>query len=228
MSKLRKFYTYAYLRRNGTPYYIGKGTGNRCYKKGGRPCGVPLDVSRILLLKQNLSEEEAFKHEVYMIAVFGRKDLGTGVLRNKTNGGEGTSGRICSDTTRTKLSSILTGRVISAKWKEKISKSKKNPSKETRQKISRALTGRSLSVETKLKISQNNANRGRIVSEEERENIRQKLKGKERPQEVKQKLREATLGRKHWVNRHGETRHQRESPGPEWQNGRKWRQTSDF
>jgi hypothetical protein len=27
-----------------------------------------------------LREEEAFKHEIYMIAMFGRKDVGTGIL----------------------------------------------------------------------------------------------------------------------------------------------------
>ena len=42
------------------------------------------DKSRIIFLKQNLTEEEAFKHEIYMIAVFGRKDLGGD--KTSTNG----------------------------------------------------------------------------------------------------------------------------------------------
>jgi len=92
-----KFYTYAYLREDKTPYYIGKGNGRRAYKRNGRPCGVPKDKSKIIFLKQNLTEEEAFKHEIYMIAVFGRKDLGTGILHNKTGGGEGSSGAIVSE-----------------------------------------------------------------------------------------------------------------------------------
>jgi hypothetical protein len=87
------YYTYAYLREDRTPYYIGKGKGNRAYKKERREFKPPTDKSRIIFLKQNLTEEEAFKHEIYMIAVFGRKDLGTGILRNMTDGGDGASNR---------------------------------------------------------------------------------------------------------------------------------------
>jgi hypothetical protein len=88
---MNDFYTYAYLRKNRTPYYIGKGSGNRIYSTKRR-LKPPKDKSRIIFLKQNLTEEEAFEHETYMIAVFGRKDLGTGILRNLTDGGEGFSG----------------------------------------------------------------------------------------------------------------------------------------
>jgi len=83
------YYTYAYLREDKTPYYIGKGTGRRIYSKNRKGLKPPNDKSRIIFLKQNLTEEEAFKHERYMIAVFGRKDNGTGILRNLTDGGDG-------------------------------------------------------------------------------------------------------------------------------------------
>ena len=86
---MRKFYTYAYLRADRTPYYIGKGCSNRCRETKGRAFKPPKDRSRILILKSNLTEEEALKHEVYMIAVFGRKDIGTGILHNHTDGGDG-------------------------------------------------------------------------------------------------------------------------------------------
>ena len=85
------FYTYAYLRKNKTPYYIGKGKDDRAFVKNRCGAKPPKDKNKIIFLKQNLTEEEAFRHEIYMIAVFGRKDLGTGILRNRTDGGEGAS-----------------------------------------------------------------------------------------------------------------------------------------
>ena len=91
------YYTYAYLREDRTPYYIGKGKEDRVYKKGKGEVNPPKDKSRIIFLKQNLTEEEAFKHEIYMISIFGRKDLGTGILYNMTNGGDGCSGYIVSE-----------------------------------------------------------------------------------------------------------------------------------
>jgi hypothetical protein len=96
-----RFYTYAYLREDRTPYYIGKGTKNRLYIKKKCEIKPPKDKSRIIFLKQNITEEEAFKHEIYMIAVFGRKDLGTGILHNRTDGGDGASNK--SEETKKKL-----------------------------------------------------------------------------------------------------------------------------
>jgi hypothetical protein len=102
------YYTYAYLREDRTPYYIGKGRGKRIYSKN-RSIKAPKDKSLILYLKKNLTEAEAFKHEVYMIYVLGRKDLGTGILRNRTDGGEGASGAVISEETKKKISVANTG-----------------------------------------------------------------------------------------------------------------------
>ncbi len=109
---MNEYYTYAYLREDGTPYYIGKGKGRRVYNSHIRQNKTnlkPKDSSRILLLKGNLTEEESNKHEVYMISVFGRKDLGTGILRNMTNGGDGISGYSHTDETKRILSEKNSG-----------------------------------------------------------------------------------------------------------------------
>ena len=85
-----RFYTYAYLRKvDKTPYYIGKGTGKRAYDRSTHRVKVPDDRDRIIFLKENVSEKEAWDHEREMIQFYGRKDLGTGILRNMTDGGEG-------------------------------------------------------------------------------------------------------------------------------------------
>ena len=132
---MSEYYTYAYLREDNTPYYIGKGKGKRIYSTW-RTIKPPKDKSRIIYLKQNLTEKEAFKHEIYMIGVFGRKDLGTGILHNMTDGGEGASGWVPSEETRKRIGAAnkksLKGKKIpeevkqkqSNTWKEKL---KNNP-----------------------------------------------------------------------------------------------------
>ena len=159
-----RFYTYAYLREDGTPYYIGKGNGRRLYKKGKGEVGKPIDKTRIIFLKQNISEEEAIKHEIYMIAVFGRKDLGTGILRNKTDGGDGVSGykpdeEIClSISKRMKGNKFAKGYKHSLESKEKISRANKGRiyPEERNKKISLSRTGHIVSEETKQKLREHN------------------------------------------------------------------------
>ena len=64
------------------------------------------------MLKTGLTFEESVKHEIYMIDVLGRKDLGTGILRNLTNGGEGRVGPKSPGECE-KISKALTGRPLS-------------------------------------------------------------------------------------------------------------------
>jgi hypothetical protein len=140
-----RFYIYAYLREDRTPYYIGKGQGKRLYQKGKKETKPPKDKSRIIFLKQNLTEEEAFKHEIYMIAVFGRKDLATGILRNKTAGGEGSTGNKHSEKSKKKMSGAHKGRIykpLTEEHKNKLSESNKGKhiiTDEIKNKISNSL-----------------------------------------------------------------------------------------
>jgi len=191
-----RFYTYAYLREDRTPYYIGKGSGKRIVSKKDRVVNLPNDKSRIIYLKQNLTEEEAFKHEMYMISVFGRKDLGTGILHNRTDGGEGSSGHIVSDEVKEKLKELNLGKKHSEESKKKMSEvSKLKFTKEVQEKLLKSWRGKNHSEESKKKISEKN--KGRTLSAESKNKISKTHKGKPKSEEHKQKLRELNLGKKH-------------------------------
>jgi len=189
------FYTYAYLRVDRTPYYIGKGQGKRAFTKRKNEIQKPKDRSRIILLKQNLTEEEAFKHEEYLINIFGRIDLGTGILRNKTNGGEGNSGKIVSEETRKKLSIAAKNQIRTKEYCKKISliKTGFKHSEESKRKISEKHKGRVVSEETKKKLSEISKNK----NEEWKRKIRESRSGYKHSEETKKKISEKNKGYRH-------------------------------
>jgi hypothetical protein len=177
------FYIYAYLREDGTPYYIGKGKGERSnYKSKKHRIKVP-DFDRIVIMESNLTEIGAFALERFYIRWYGRKDIGTGILRNLTDGGDGVSGIRFSDETKKKMSDARKGKSRSPETIEKIRKSHlgKKHTDETKKKLSEKRSGekrKPLSEETKRKIGE--ANRrwmtGRVMSDETKKKISETMK----------------------------------------------------
>lgn len=80
------YYTYLWLREDGTPYYVGKGKGKRGFESKKHRHLCP-SLDRIIIQYWD-NEAEAYLAEKFLIVHYGRIDLGTGCLRNLTDGGE--------------------------------------------------------------------------------------------------------------------------------------------
>jgi hypothetical protein len=172
------FYTYLWLREDGTPSYAGKGKGKRAFRRGSPP------PDRIIL-QEFESEEDAFTAERFLISFYGRKNNGTGCLRNLTDGGEGPAGMLVSKETRRKNALAGLGRKHSPKTKAKMRAARLGwkPSPSTIEKFRRMNLGRKHTEEWKEQMrianrGDKNPFFGHTHSSETREKLSQVLSGR--------------------------------------------------
>jgi hypothetical protein len=205
----RRFYVY-YLRRPdkidplelrpGCPFYVGKGyncrysehrrEAKRLLHKSGKKLykiaiihklwkqGLDFDEDIVF---DNLTEQEAFEIEIQAIAAYGRKNNGTGILANMTDGGDGSVGLKHTEETIAKMRDTHLGMLHT---------------NESKNKISTALSGRVRPKEWCDAISE--GKKGKPVSLEVRKiySDAQKIRHKENPfnKKTREKLRIANLG----------------------------------
>lgn len=107
--RTNRFYVYAYLNPDGSPYYIGKGTGRRAAAMHTADAKVPADPSLILTLANGLDEETAHFLEGRLIAQYGRMAAGTGTLLNVRPGRPAATGVRFASTSKLKSAIAHTG-----------------------------------------------------------------------------------------------------------------------
>ena len=190
------FYTYIHFKADThEPFYIGKGQGRRHLVKTKRNNYWNNVVRKHGFTSEILcewnTEHEALDHEKFLIQFF--KDIGAPLV-NLTDGGEGTSGWVPSDSWRAKKSASQKANFLNPMF-----------NKASAEKRRTTLSGRSLSKEHKEKIALsligNTRTSGRKLSESHKKQISASLMGNKRnlghkmPDDVKEKIRQSLSGK---------------------------------
>jgi len=135
------FYIYLHSKPDGTPFYVGKGSGTR---SSNFKCNRNRHHRNVVAKygRENIkisvipcaSEEEAFSEEIALIAAL--RGLGY-ALTNMTSGGEGCS---ANEETRLRMSEIQRGRPKSAETRAKLSAANKGKVMPIAERLRRSLT----------------------------------------------------------------------------------------
>lgn len=204
----RGYYVYYYLRsqdstqahgaKKGSPYYVGRGIRSRAWNKL-HTVPVPANQENIVIIAEGLTRDQADQIEILHIAIWGRFDLGTGILRNRTNGGGGAKGFKHTPEECMRIGERSKLRKHSSEAKSKISQANRlrYVTDETREKHRIAATGRIHTDATKAKLREHRKNQ--IFSEDHRKNMSLARKGKKIgpcSEDTKEKLRQTALNKK--------------------------------
>jgi hypothetical protein len=199
-------YTYAYLRASdsangpaGSPWYVGKGTGNRAWARHGSPkkYWAPPSNEFIVILKWGMTNEEANRHEMYMIAVLGNRFKDGGFLTGNYNEGGGSgNGYVRTEEERARLSAALKGRVFSDDHKKRLSASRSGfqMSEDQKRKIAASLRGKSKSVSPQGKLAIAISNQSREWTAEARKKVADARRGSRHSDQTRAKMSEVRKG----------------------------------
>lgn len=226
-------YLYRHIRLDkNIPFYIGIGENkdggySRAFDKQNRRRNssiwkriVAKTEYEVEILLDEISWEEACKKEKEFIKLYGRINIGTGILANMTDGGEGAVNMRHSEESKKKMSekrrgikypeerNIKIAETLKRKYKSGERKSGTKGRKHTdewKTKNSERNKGKKHTDEAKKKMSLlmlgNKRNVGKKLSEEQKRKIGEKnsvtLKGRKLSEETKRKIAEAGRGRKH-------------------------------
>jgi hypothetical protein len=203
------FYVYALFREDGTPFYIGKGRGDRigdherearAGRKGHRwalirkmqRAGIELPKCK---LHEGLTNGTAQEYEIALIHAIGRGPHGP--LVNLTDGGEGNTGWDPGTETRAKMGAAARGRVPSVETRAKRSAVRKGKTRppETGERIAAALRGKAHTPERRAAMSA--AAKQRVLTAEGLITLRLNAdlkRGVERPAETRAKISAGLTG----------------------------------
>lgn len=172
--KARFSYVYTLCYPDGTPFYVGVGTRSRYAShfspsaKGENPmkdniinkiCSSTGGKVKVNMIAISDDRDNMLELEKYLISLYGRRDNGTGILSNMTDGGDGRCGFIMKEEQKEQLRKRIPynkGKKYSKSFREKVSKGLKKHYQNMREQgitISPHKKGSVTSEETKRKQS---------------------------------------------------------------------------